>query len=169
MGFMEAVRRGKDPSLFTVVFEDLAAMAGLVVALVGIFLGQLLEIPWADGAAAIVIAAILAAVAVLLAIECKAMLIGEAADPAVVQALQAMVEADPRINRASPVLTVHFGPHDLIVAVDVDFVHHLSVPEVEQAVRELEAKIKASQPDARRVFIEARQIMPGAGPPEAGP
>lgn len=166
--FVAAMRRAKDPSLFTVVLEDLAALSGLVVALIGVTLSHFAGLVWADGLAAIIIGLILATVAVFLAVECKALLIGEAADPALVAELEKLVTADHRINRASPVLTVHFGPHDLIVAVDVDFTNGLSVLEVEQAVADLEAGIRAISPDAKRIFIEARSIKVGAKPPAFG-
>jgi divalent metal cation (Fe/Co/Zn/Cd) transporter len=162
------MRRAKDPSLFTVVLEDVAALSGLVVALAGVTLSYFAGLVWADGVAAIVIGCILATIAIFLAIECKALLIGESADPALVAAMETLVAADPRINRASPVLTVHFGPHDLIVAVDVDFKHGLTVPEVEQATAELEQRIRAASPDAKRIFIEAKAIHPGAKAPESG-
>ena len=84
LGFFAAVRRGKDPALFTVLFEDGAAIVGLMIAMAGIFLGQYLQLPWLDGAAAVAIGLVLAGVAMFLAYECKALLIGEAADPHVV-------------------------------------------------------------------------------------
>src|SRR5690606_34316369 len=82
-GLWQAVRGSKDPTIFTILFEDTAAMLGLIVALVGIFFAQYLGIPELDGVASVVIALILASVAVLLAIECKGLLIGESADPLV--------------------------------------------------------------------------------------
>ncbi len=168
LGFFEAVRKGKDPSLFTVVFEDLAAMSGLIVAMIGIAIGDALNLPWADAAAAIVIGAILATVAIFLAIECKALLIGEAADPALVRELNALVQGHRHIKRASPALTMHFGPHDLIVAVDVDFVEHISVNELEASVAEIEDRIRATSPDAKRIFVEARKLKSPTKLPESG-
>ncbi|MEQ9639518.1 MAG: cation diffusion facilitator family transporter [Alphaproteobacteria bacterium] len=168
LGFFEAVRKGKDPSLFTVVFEDLAAMSGLVVAMIGIAIGDALNLPWADAVAAVIIGGILAVVAIFLAIECKALLIGEAADPALVAELNRLVEADPRIDRATPALTLHFGPHDLLVAVDVDFSKALTVVELERAVADLEDRIRVALPDAKRIFIEARKLKNPTKPPETG-
>ncbi|MCF4166928.1 cation diffusion facilitator family transporter [Zavarzinia compransoris] len=150
-----AIRDTKDPSLVTVLLEDSAAMAGLVVALLGIFLGELLEMPVFDGIAAIVIGCILLMTAVILAIECKGLLIGEGADPRVVGAIRARVGADPRIESVGEILSVHFGPNDLIVLVTVDFGAGLTSDEVEVAIRDLAAAVKASEPMIRHFYVEA--------------
>ena len=98
LGLFEAVRRSKDPTLFTVLFEDTAAMLGLVVAFIGIFIAHTFNIPWVDGATSIVIALILAGTAILLAYETKGLLIGEAASPAVVKGIHQIV-GRPQGNR----------------------------------------------------------------------
>src|SRR3546814_2240481 len=91
-GYFRAVRRSKDPTVFTVLFEDSAAMLGLVVAFVGIALGEALDMPVLDGVASMGIGLILAATAMLLAYESKGLLIGEAAFPAVVDGISSILE-----------------------------------------------------------------------------
>lgn len=155
-GYFEAVRRSKDPATFTVLFEDTAAMLGLIVALVGIALGQALDLPVLDGVASLCIAAILALTAALLAYECKGLLIGEAASAGTVRALEELVAAEPAIKRLNELRTLHFGPQDALVTLSVDFSAQLSADQVEKKVAELELRIKERHPEIRRVFIEAQ-------------
>ncbi|MDD3444316.1 MAG: cation diffusion facilitator family transporter [Zavarzinia sp.] len=152
---LRAIRDTKDPSLVTVLLEDSAAMAGLVVAITGIMLSEVLEMPVFDGIAAIVIGLLLLCTALVLAVECKGLLIGEGADPRVVAAIRARVGADPRIESVGEILSVHFGPHDLIVLVTVDFRSVLTGDEVEEAIRDLAAAVKASEPSIRHFYVEA--------------
>ncbi len=155
-GYLKAIQVSKDPSIFTVLLEDTAAMLGLIAAFVGIFFGQLLGIPELDGAASIVIGCILAAAAVLLAYETKGLLIGEGADPALAARLRSIVQDHPAVLRINELLTLHQGPSDLLVTVSVDFHPHLTADDVEAAVTELDEQIKAADPVAKRVFIEAQ-------------
>jgi len=155
-GYLKAIQVSKDPSIFTVLLEDTAAMLGLIAAFLGIFLGQLLDIPELDGAASIVIGCILAAAAVFLAYETKGLLIGEGADPALAAELQGIVRDHPAVFRINELLTLHQGPSDLLVTISVDFHPHLSADDVEAAVTELDDQIKAAAPAAKRVFIEAQ-------------
>lgn len=152
---LRAIRDTKDPSLVTVLLEDSAAMAGLVIALAGIVLGQVLGMPVFDGIAAIVIGIVLLLTAVILAVECKGLLIGEGADPLVVAAIRSKVAADPRIESVGEILSVHFGPNDLIVLVSLDFRSGFSADDVETAIRDLTAVVKATEPSVRHFYIEA--------------
>ena len=135
LGYLKAIQVSKDPSIFTVLLEDTAAMAGLVVAFAGILLGQLLDIPELDGLASLIIGVILALAAVLLAYETKGLLIGEAADPALVQQLRGIVQSHKAVFRINELLTLHQGPQDLLVTVSVDFHPNLTADQVAQAWR----------------------------------
>lgn len=152
---LRAIRDTKDPSLVTVLLEDSAAMAGLVIAFAGILLGHYLQMPIFDGLAAIAIGVVLLLTAVILAVECKGLLIGEGADPAVLAAIRAKVAADPRIETVGEILSVHFGPQDVIVLVTVDFRSGLTGDEVETAIHELAATVKAVEPMVRHFYVEA--------------
>lgn len=156
LGYLKAIQVSKDPSIFTVLLEDTAAMAGLVVAFAGILLGQLLGIPELDGLASMVIGVILALAAVLLAYETKALLIGEAADPALIRQLRGILQGHKAVFRINELLTLHQGPQDLLVTVSVDFHPHLTADEVEAAITELEQRMKQADEAVRRVFIEAQ-------------
>ncbi len=158
MGFFEAVRRGKDPALFTVLFEDGAAMLGLLIAMAGIFLGQQLQLHWLDGAAAVAIGLLLAGVAMFLAYECKALLIGEAAEPHVVEGCRALLNGDRRVTRVADVRTMHLGPSEILLAADLDFADGLTSQEVEAATAELETKLRRNFPEVRRIYLETRHL-----------
>lgn len=154
-----AVLASKDPSIFTVLLEDTAAMLGLVVAFAGIALGQALDMPILDGVASIVIGLILASAAILLAQETKALLIGESADPEIVDEIRRVLSAHSAIERVNEVLSMHQGPDDILVNVSVEFRDGLAVGEVERHTATIEREIKARIPGARRVFIEAQSSV----------
>jgi len=98
-GYLEAVRRGKDPSMFVVLFEDSAAMLGILVAFAGIFLSQITGNPVYDGAASVIIGFILAGTAAWLAYEIKGLLIGESARPEIVRGVKEIAKTYPKIKR----------------------------------------------------------------------
>ena len=154
--YLEAVRRSKDPTIFTVLFEDSAALLGLVVALAGIGLGEWLELPVLDGVASIAIALILGATAAWLAYECKGLLIGEGVLPEVRRGIERIVAAQPGILRVNEHLSVHLGPDDVLLNLSLDFASDLSADQVEAAISDLERRLKSAYPEIRRVFIEAQ-------------
>jgi cation diffusion facilitator family transporter len=156
-GYFEAVRLSKDPTLFTVLFEDTAALLGLVVAFCGIFIGQWLDLPVLDGVASLVIGGILAVTAAFLAYECKGLLTGESASRAVVSALEEMIAKQGGVCRLNELLTMQFGPHDILLNMSVHFDDTLSSGDVEEIVSTLERQIKQRFPDIKRLFIEAQR------------
>ena len=158
-GFVAAIRLSKDPAIFTVLLEDSAAMLGLVAAFVGIALGYVLDMPVLDGVASLVIGVILAGVAVLLAIETKSLLIGESADPNVVAQLRRIAASQEGVIRVNEILTMHLGPHDVLVNLSVDFSDGLSAEQVENAVAEIEQAIKKDRPEVKRLFVEVQSWL----------
>ena len=154
--YIETVRNSKDPTVFTVFFEDSAALAGLVVALVGIWVGEALGIPEMDGIASIVIGVILGLTAFVLAWESKGLLIGEAARPETIARLKEMISGHAGIDRINEMRTMHLGPQDILLNLSVDFNGKLSADDVERAVSEIEASIKNEFPDITKIFIEAQ-------------
>jgi cation diffusion facilitator family transporter len=156
LGWLKAVRQSKDPTVFTVLFEDTAAILGLLVALVGLALGQLLDMPVLDGVASLIIGFILAGTASFLAFECQSLLTGEGVSPEMQASLHAIAAAEPAVVRPNEILTMHFGPEDVLVALSLDFQDSGTASEVEQAVTRIERRIKAAHPEVARVFIEAQ-------------
>ncbi|WP_455198690.1 cation diffusion facilitator family transporter, partial [Kaarinaea lacus] len=132
--YIEAVKRGKDPSMFTVLFEDSAAMLGLVAAFLGILLGQLTGNPVYDGLASIVIGLILGGTAAWLAYETKSLLIGESANKEVVHGIRTLAMAYPYVQHVNEVLTMHMGPDYILVNLSIDFKDEATAQELESAI-----------------------------------
>ncbi len=156
LGLVKAVRRSKDPTIFTVLFEDTAAMLGLFVAALGIYFADTLDMPVLDGVASILIGVILAATAALLAYECKGLLTGEAASDAVVSGIKWIIAENSYVLHVNEVLTLHLGPQDVLLNVSLDFKDGLSSTQVEEAISDFETRIKTDFPEVTRVFIEAQ-------------
>ena len=156
-----AVRVSKDPTVFTVLFEDSAALVGLLLAFLGIFFGHLLENPYLDGAASVCIGVLLAGVAGWLAWESRGLLIGESASPEQVRRITRIVEGDDAVASARPPLTMHLSPSEVLVNLDVNFRDDLSADAVEAAVRRIEMAMREAVPQATRIYIEARSLSRG--------
>jgi cation diffusion facilitator family transporter len=154
-GYLEAVHRGKDPSIFVVLFEDSAAMLGLTVALIATALTQLTGNLYLDGVASIVIGLILAGTAAWLAVETKSLLIGESANNHVVRGIRKLALTIRNINHVNEVLTMHMGPDFILVNISVEFSDQATATDIEDAVALLDDKIKKAYENVQRVFIEA--------------
>ncbi len=153
---LRALLHSKDPSIFTVLLEDTAAMLGLIVALVGIFLADQLNMPVLDGVASMVIGVILALAAVILAYETKALLIGESADEDVIAGIRSKLGEIAEISGINEVLTMHMGPADILANISVDFADGTAAERVEAVITDLEARIKGEYPGVKRIFIEVQ-------------
>ncbi len=154
-GYFQAVQRGKDPSMFVVLFEDSAAMLGIIAAFIGIFLSQITGNYVYDGIASVVIGLILAGTAVWLAYEIKGLLIGESASPEMVKNIKEISDSYPKIKHVNEVLTLHMGPEYILLNISVDFADTLSVGDIEDTIARLDRHIKQTYPKIKRVFIEA--------------
>jgi cation diffusion facilitator family transporter len=151
------VHRSKDPSVFTVVIEDLAALLGLLVAFAGVLASHLLHNPILDGVASIFIGMILAAAAVALAHESRSLLVGESASPNIVADICKAAARDPAVQRAHTPLTMHLGPREILLNLELDFREGISASEQVAAVSRIEEAIRAQHPAVTRIFIEARR------------
>jgi cation diffusion facilitator family transporter len=157
-GIWRAVRRSKDPSIVTVLFEDSAALAGLVVAFLGVWMGQLLDSPRADGIASIVIGVILAGVASFLVYQSKGLLLGESADPEIVEDIRALAERIPAVAGVECPLTMHFGPDEVLLNLAIDFRPDVSAAQITSAIERLEHDVRERHPEVHRIFIEAKSL-----------
>jgi cation diffusion facilitator family transporter len=157
LGWIEAIRRSKDPPAFIVLLENGAAMAGIVAAAVGVLLAQLTGDPFYDGAASVVIGVILGVTAFVLAYESKGLLIGEAADPDLVRALRELACNKEGIVGVGHVLTVHSSPDQITAMLNVDFRDTITAGEVERIVCEVEREAQDRWPQVRRLFIRPMQ------------
>ena len=153
-GYFEAFRASKDPSTFTVLFEDSAALVGLLIAAAGVVSARALDMPRLDGAASIGIALVLTVSSILLARETKELLIGEAAHPHVRESLLRIAGADPDLSCANGVLTVQMGPSQVIAALSAEFHDRLNATEIEECVNRIEAAVKQAHPEVALLFIK---------------
>jgi cation diffusion facilitator family transporter len=154
LGWFEAVKLSKDPSVFTILFEDSAALLGLIVAFAGILGAQLLDMPELDGFASIGIAAILGATAIFLARESKGLLLGEPAAPEVQRRVLDIAQQDPAVQRANGIVSVHIGPEEIVAGLSIEFEDHLTAPEIEACVERLEKRLKADIPAISSLFVK---------------
>jgi len=151
---VDAIRESKDPPSFMVLFEDSAALAGILVAFTGIFLSVHLDLPVLDGAGSIAIGLILGVTAWLLAKETKSLLIGERADPSIVDSILHVAAQIDGVTHANGVLTVHLAPQEILVALSLEFADELRTPEIEAKVIELERCVRLSHPEVVAVFVK---------------
>ena len=157
-GIIDAIHQSKDPSSFLVFFEDSAALLGLGIAFAGIFLGQQLNNPYSDGIASILIGLVLGLVSFFLAYESKGLLIGEGVDRETLNELRALIEADADVAHLGPILTMHFGPHEVLLTIELKFRDDLSAVGVRTAVGRLQRQIRHQHPDITRIFFASEAL-----------
>jgi divalent metal cation (Fe/Co/Zn/Cd) transporter len=154
-GYIEAIKREKDPSMFVILFEDTAALSGLAIAFLGIFLYQVTGNPIYDGGASILIGCILGGTAVWLAYETKGLLIGESAKPEIVDAIKKHAKKHAIVENVNEILTMHMGPDFILVNLSLDFSDTSLAKDVEKTISDIDKKIKKQFPEVKRIFIEA--------------
>jgi cation diffusion facilitator family transporter len=157
-GWFASARRSKDPTVFAVLLEDTAALIGLVLAVIGIGLADVLDWPALDGVASLGIALVLLVTAGFLAYESQSLLTGEAVFPEVRAGIERIAAAAPCVVGINQVLTMHFGPREVLVALSLDFDDTVSAAQIESAVAYIERTIKAQFPEVARVFVEAKSF-----------
>jgi cation diffusion facilitator family transporter len=153
-GYFEAVRQSKDPPTFIVLFEDSAALLGLLIAFIGTFLTHWLALPVLDGVAAIGISLVLATTALVLARESKGLLLGEPASPRVRESIIDIVRKQAGVERANLVFTVHLSPDQIVAALSLEFNDRLDTTEIEDAVAAIERTIREAHPDVIAIFVK---------------
>lgn len=153
------IRRSKDAPLVVVLLEDAGALLGLSIAAAALAGVLIFDIPELDGVASLAIGLLLASAAVVLFVETKGLLIGEAASPVVQTGIKNILSSNPHVLAINEVLTMHMGPEDIFCALSVDFSDHSSSAQIEEAISGLERKIKETYPEVKRVFIEAQSVL----------
>lgn len=157
-GVLQTIQESKDPTIYTVIFEDSAALIGLLVALAGIFLTERTGNPVYDGSASIIIGILLATIAVFLANESKGLLIGEGTDSNTLADLRRLAESDDAVENVRRPLTMHFGPSNVLLTMEIQFKPTLSAKEVETAIDRIEKQIRTAHPEIKHIMIEAESI-----------
>jgi len=153
LGWWRALQESKDPTVFVVLIEDSAALAGIVIAAVFIGLTVITGDPRWDGVGSMAIGVLLALVAILLARECKALLIGETAHPAVQKSIERIATAQTGVCLVNEVLTVQLSPRQVVAMVSLDFEDKLTLEQVENIAAEIERQAMEMHPEVMRLFI----------------
>ncbi len=151
--FFRAIRDSKDAPTIIVLLENGGALAGILIAAIGIWISHASGDPRWDGVASVLIGVILGLLAILLAVEAKGLLIGESADPELVEGLRAIAKGIPGVTDVGEVVTVHHSPDRIMAGIDVDFDDAISGGEVEVIVRRIEDMVAKDWPAVFRVFV----------------
>jgi cation diffusion facilitator family transporter len=162
--FWQALDRSKDPTTYTVLAEDSAALAGLAVAALGIYLGHRFDMPVFDGAASMVIGLLLAGVALLLIAQSRGLLIGEGVRPETARAIRELAMAQPSVEEVGRVLSMYIGPDQVLAIVDVNFKDDTDTGEAAEAITAIERQVRARFPMIKRLFIEASEAPADLAP-----
>jgi cation diffusion facilitator family transporter len=157
-GILQAIHESKDPSTFLVFLEDSAALVGLVIASVGIVLGRLWNNPYMDGLASVLIGLLLGVISIFLARESKGLLIGEGVDKETLNNIRQLVEADTDVDHVHRVLTMYFGPQEVLLTLEVKFRDELSAVGVREAVARLHKTVRREHPQINRVFFGSESL-----------
>jgi cation diffusion facilitator family transporter len=155
-----ALRESKDSTTIAVVVEDTAALVGLIIALLSVFLGQVTGWPYFDGIGSVLIGVLLLGVSFFFAAECKALLVGEGLSQRNIEKIDRILEEDPSVSSYHQPLSLYFGPNEVLVNLDVNFVDGLNSDQIEHAVDQIEARIREAIPAVNRIYIEAEAIKP---------
>jgi cation diffusion facilitator family transporter len=165
--FWESLRTSKDPTLYTVMAEDSAALAGLAAAAIGVYGSHTLGMPAFDAGASIVIGSLLCGVSTLLIVQARKLLVGEAVDTEMAEAIRAIAQGEPSVHRAGWPLTMHLGPDDVLLALDAEFKAGVGAEDVARAVNRIEDAVRERFPEVGRIYIESRRVTAPEASPEA--
>jgi cation diffusion facilitator family transporter len=157
-GIFKTIRESKIPAIFIIFLEDSAAIFGLSIALAGILLTSLTANPVFDGAASIIIGVILALVAFVLFYETKSLLIGEGVSETDLRKIKTGIATVPEVKEVVNILTMHLGPEDILVNLDINFEDDLSTDQVEEAIDKVERAIQEQLPAVKKIFVEPESI-----------
>ncbi|MGV3459389.1 MAG: cation diffusion facilitator family transporter [Flavobacterium sp.] len=156
--FWKELSMSKDPGLFAVIYEESAAIIGLLIALAGVFLGHYFDNPAYDAAASMLIGVVLIVVAITMVRESKGLLVGESANRSVTDGIYELVNSEPKVKTLYFPLTMHLAPNEILLALDVEFQKDMTVDELFDTVNDLEERIKAEYPSVKKIYIEAKNF-----------
>jgi len=158
LGFWKEVGMSKDPALFAVIYEESAAIAGLTIALAGVFLGHYFNNPLFDAVASMLIGGVLVFVAITMVRESKGLLVGESAERSIVTGIYELVNKEPKVKTLYYPLTMHLAPDEILLALDVEFDKVMTVDDLFDTIATIEDKIKAAYPSVKKIYIEAKNF-----------
>ena len=141
-----------------IFFEDSAALLGLVFAFSGILAGRVFNNPYADGVASVLIGLLLGVISIFLVYETRGLLIGEAVEPETLRLIRKLIEADEDVEHVGHLLTMHFGPHEVLLNLEVRFRDKLSAVGVRTAVGRLRKNVRKHYPDITRIYFASESV-----------
>jgi cation diffusion facilitator family transporter len=159
LGYIEAVQASKDPPSFLVLFEDSAALIGILIAFAGTGAAHALALPVLDGVASIGIGVVLATTAAFLARESKGLLIGEGARGRTMRSIRQIAAAEPGVEHVNDLVTTHLSPQQVVAALSLEFKDELTTPQIENAVASIERRICQQNPEVFTVFIKPQSSV----------
>lgn len=162
-GLWQAISKSKDPSAFIVIVEDTAALIGLLIAFAGVWLSEYTGNPTYDAVASIAIGGVLTIVAIALVAKTKGLLVGQSASPETRASIKKLVRSDQAVSNSEAPITLHLGPQDVMLALNIEFKDELSADEIEAAIRRIERNIRDAHSEVKRIFIEAASMEEKAG------
>ncbi|HXJ54061.1 MAG TPA: cation diffusion facilitator family transporter [Burkholderiales bacterium] len=157
-GILETIHLTKNPATFAVLLEDSAALAGLVLAFLGIYLSGVPGSAWLDGASSILIGLLLCVVALVMVYESKGLLIGEGVEKRTLDALREMIRADPEVDHVDNLTTIYLGPDEILLAIELRFAAQATTLEIRGALARLKRVIQARYPKMRRIYVDSGAI-----------
>jgi cation diffusion facilitator family transporter len=156
--FWQELRKSKDPSVFTVIAEDAAALAGILVAFGGVYASHMLNMPVLDGLASLIIGVLLAGVATVLMYETRGLLIGESVDKQMAEEIRRLAVDGDVVRSAANPMTMYFGPEEVLLNLEVEFTAAASMDDISAGIDEMENRIRERFPIIKRIFIEATHL-----------
>jgi len=153
-GFIDALRKSKDAVSIAVIVENSAAVAGLLIALIGVSLTYYFRNPVFDGWASVLIGLLLSYVAYFMAKETKHLLIGESAGEEEIAQIEGILRQYPQLEAFGNIKTMHMGPHDIMLGANINFKDDLTIRQIEPIVAEIKRKIVEANPDIKHIYIE---------------
>lgn len=157
-GLLKSIRKSKDAAGFAIIIEDLGAIFGLIIALFGVLAGDLLGFAYADGIASVIIGLILTSMAVVLATETKGLLLGESLEEGEVKMVEEILNNHSGISKYGPIKSIHFGPHSVLLGVDIEFDDKYSVDELEMEILKIESEIRGSLPHIDKLYLKSKDL-----------
>jgi divalent metal cation (Fe/Co/Zn/Cd) transporter len=161
VGWWRFIRTAKTPELPIVLLEDLGALIGLSIALVAVTVAEITGDTAYDAIGSLAIGALLVVIAIVLAIEMRSLLLGEAASPDVERRIVEAMEGGDNVCRVIHLRTEHLGPEDLLVAAKLEFAAELSMRELADVINEVEAAVRKEVPEARVIYLEPDVVRTG--------
>ena len=157
-GIVTTIRDTKNPSAFAVLLEDSAALVGLGLAFLGIFLSSRLGAPWIDGAFSVLIGVLLCGIALVMVYESMGLLVGEGMDEHALAELRAIVSADPHVCHVDRLLTMYLGSDEVLLAITLRTAPDTKISELRRAIASIKREIRRRYPKVRRIYLDTASI-----------